>query len=233
MSGKIVSLVSTKGGCGKSTLALTLAHAKPFQGMRVAILEADRQGSLPSWWNDRQEAGRNGGAPVRTFYEDKAGPLAGEIERLAESHDLVFIDCPGESTAYVKTRVALGISDVVLIPVRASEFDMDSVVSHVLPLLNQAQEKGVRDTQYFLLPVMVHHASRMEKTVESFEGTQAKVLRAYLPYRKVYAEFSEGGRTLHDFSLTGSPRGLRKKARQAMRDIDAIAGELAKALGLL
>ena len=232
MDGKIVALVATKGGSGPSTLALTLAHAKPFQCMQVAILEADRQGSLSRWWADRQAAGRNGGARVYPFYDDRAEPLIDTLAELAAGHDLVLIDCPGESVAYVKTKVALAFSDVVLIPIRQSDFDMDSAITHVLPLLNEAREAGGRGTKYFLLPVMVHHRAGLEKTLGTFEGTDAKVLPAILPYRKAFTEFSSGGCTLQEYWPTVRQKNSRGQAKKAMGDGDTIAAELARELGI-
>ena len=49
MDGKFISLVSTKGGSGKSTPVLCLPYARPFRGKRVAVLEADAQASLTNW----------------------------------------------------------------------------------------------------------------------------------------------------------------------------------------
>ena len=46
---------STKGGCGKTTLAAHLAVEAERQGDGpVAVMDADPQASLARWWNQRE-----------------------------------------------------------------------------------------------------------------------------------------------------------------------------------
>src|ERR1700757_2604808 len=45
----VLALVAQKGGCGKSTLSVGLAVAAMVNGDRVALIEADAQGTLSKW----------------------------------------------------------------------------------------------------------------------------------------------------------------------------------------
>ena len=45
----VLALVTQKGGSGKSTLAVGLAVAAMEHGERVAVLEADPQGTIAKW----------------------------------------------------------------------------------------------------------------------------------------------------------------------------------------
>lgn len=234
---KLISAVTTKGGSGKSTLALTLAHAKAFREMRVAVVEADPQGSLSGWAEERRQAGKPSTVPVHALHDpaqlvDKSGEMARDLAEIVNGHDLTIMDCPGESRAQTRTLFALAFSDLVLIPIRASEFDFQSVAQHILPLIEKVSENGMLYTRYFLVPTMTHHLAGLEKTVASLEGTKAEVLRATLPFRKVYTEFAEGGGTLEEYSRKPGPRIHRKQAKKAMGEIDRIAGEVAGILGL-
>ena len=51
--GKIISLVSPKGGATKSTLALCLADYFYKWDQEIAIVDLDPQGSLRSWSQER------------------------------------------------------------------------------------------------------------------------------------------------------------------------------------
>src|SRR3546814_3772109 len=54
--GKIIALASTKGGCGKSTTALTIAQTFANLGAktdtRVTIIDTDRMGFCYGWATD-------------------------------------------------------------------------------------------------------------------------------------------------------------------------------------
>src|ERR1700758_5168671 len=45
----VLALVTQKGGSGKSTLAVGLAVAAMADGERVALIEADAQGTISKW----------------------------------------------------------------------------------------------------------------------------------------------------------------------------------------
>ena len=54
---KVLALTSQKSGSGKTTLAGHLAVATEAAGAGpVALIDADPQGSLTDWWNERQPA---------------------------------------------------------------------------------------------------------------------------------------------------------------------------------
>ncbi len=237
MRGKLVLLVTTKGGSGKSTLALTLAHARTFQSTKVCIVEADPQGSLETWAKEREGAGRPNGVPV--FARHKVNDLlnsdygiAAGLEKIIKGHDITFLDTPGESEANIRTLFALSHSDVVLIPLRFTEFDMQSVTAHVLPEIVRAKEDMGSTTRYFLIGTMMHPTAGLERAMSNLDGTRAEVLPATLPFRRPFAEFAEGGRTLLEYAKEIRASAGRRQARKAVRDVDLIAGEVAKALGM-
>jgi len=52
---EIIALVTQKGGCGKSTLTLSLAVAARGVNRRTLILDTDPQRTVSTWWQDREQ----------------------------------------------------------------------------------------------------------------------------------------------------------------------------------
>lgn len=56
-SARVLAVASGKGGTGKTTSALALAHAYASSGARVLVVDLDSQGSASSWLGARAAAG--------------------------------------------------------------------------------------------------------------------------------------------------------------------------------
>src|ERR1700712_3716869 len=102
-------LASQKGGVGKTTLAGHLAVMAEMQNAGpVALIDTDPQGSLSSWWNERQ-------AETPRFASVDIGNLANHLKDLAKAGvKLAIIDTPPAVTDTI--RQVLAVADLVLIP---------------------------------------------------------------------------------------------------------------------
>lgn len=112
----IITVATSKGGAGKTTVAQLIAGRVAEKGYRVAVIDADYNHSLSDWLR-RFEAYPI--TVVTELDETKIIPLA---ERLAETHDLVVIDTAGAATQ--ATVFAIGCADLVLIPCQLSSADI-------------------------------------------------------------------------------------------------------------
>ena len=113
---RVISVVNTKGGVGKTTTAVYLATALAAQ-YRVILLDADPQGSATSWATDAFEAGDQLDFEVRPAN----APIVrrcGDIDA-----DLVIIDTPPGD--FQTITAALDVADVVIIPTESGDLDMD------------------------------------------------------------------------------------------------------------
>jgi chromosome partitioning protein len=120
----VVSMVSTKGGCGKTTLTAHLAvEAERVGAGPVAVIDADPQASLARWWNTRV-------AETPVFVQTTLADLPQRIAELrAASVRLVLIDTPGADVSH--TRAIVRLSDLVLVPSRPSPLDLGTLGSTV------------------------------------------------------------------------------------------------------
>ena len=116
----VVTLYSTKGGCGKTTLAAHLAVEAERRGAGpVAIIDADPQASLARWWNGRE-------AQTPAFVQTTLADMPARLTELRESGvKLVLIDTPGADVAHSRSIVRL--ADLVLIPSRPSPLDLGTL----------------------------------------------------------------------------------------------------------
>lgn len=116
----ILTVGNTKGGVGKSTLALNLAIAGSIEGRHVWLVDGDRQGTTTTAMAFRSQAGH------LPLIESTALPdgttLHAEVIRRRSEFDDVVIDAGGrDSTAL---RAALVLSDVLLVPFAPRSLDL-------------------------------------------------------------------------------------------------------------
>ena len=121
---RVLVIASQKGGVGKTTIAGHLGVMAESKGAGpVALIDTDPQGSLSSWWNERQAE-----APV--FASVDIAHLAEHLKQLEKAGvKLAIIDTPPAVTDII--RKVLAVADVVLIPTRPSPHDLRAVGSTV------------------------------------------------------------------------------------------------------
>ncbi len=118
MPGKVITVAQQKGGSGKTTIAVNLAVAFARAGQQVALLDTDPQGSLGRWFMAR----RDGGLEDFGFSTASAWGVSYECDKLRKSFDYVIVDTPPKVDADL--RPALRESDLVIVPVAASQVDV-------------------------------------------------------------------------------------------------------------
>ncbi len=119
MAAKVVAIAQQKGGAGKTTIAIQLGVAWARQGLRVALLDVDPQGSLAAWFALRREAAGDGALHAS---EVQGWKLATEIDRLTGDYDLLLIDTPPH--AETDARVAVRAASLILVPLQPSPMDL-------------------------------------------------------------------------------------------------------------
>jgi len=116
----ILTVGNTKGGVGKTTLAVSLAIGLSIEGHRVWLVDADRQGSSKIAMSIRDRAGNLPFIQCDHLPEYKT--LAEQVKANAAKFDHVVIDVGGRDSAAL--RIALGLSHMALIPFAPRTLDM-------------------------------------------------------------------------------------------------------------
>lgn len=133
MNGKIITVGSTKGGVGKTTLALNIAIARALAGRDVWLIDADRQGTASTALAIRGEAGKL--PAIATAHYADGGQLRTQLLHQRSKFQDIVIDAGGrDSTAL---RAALVLSDLVLVPFQPRSIDVWAVAD-IAALIEEA-----------------------------------------------------------------------------------------------
>jgi chromosome partitioning protein len=134
----ILTVGNTKGGVGKTTLAVNLAIARALAGRDVWLIDGDRQGTAQTAISIRAEAGHQPGIACATYPD---GPtLRAQVQQQAAKFGDIIIDAGGrDSTAL---RAALVLSDVLLVPFQPRSYDVWAL-NDIAGLVDEA--RSVRD----------------------------------------------------------------------------------------
>ena len=134
----ILTVGNTKGGVGKTTLAVQIALSWAMAGRDVLLVDADRQGSAGLVVAVRSEAGRSPGLTCVAYHEGAA--LRAQVQRQAPKYDDVVIDAGGRDSGAL--RAALVLSDALLVPFMPRALDVWALTD-IAALVEEA--RGVRD----------------------------------------------------------------------------------------
>lgn len=197
---KVWSIVSQKGGSGKTTLALHLAIAAAAKGRKTLVIDLDPQVSAERWADFRD-------APEPTIVAGEAEKTPDMLRAAAEHGvSLVIIDTPPkvDRTALIAAKAA----DVVLIPSRGTILDLPAIGDTVnLLKLADLDRKAV-----IILNAMPAKAAQVEDVKDAAEQYGLDVISARLGDRPMYSRSLEEGQGVTE----AEPKG---KAAGEIRDV--------------
>jgi chromosome partitioning protein len=133
----IIVLAQTKGGVGKSTIAINLAIARAREGADVLLVDADEQATATDFTALRTE---RLGSPGYTAISLTGPAVRTQVLRLSPKYQDIIVDAGGRDTAGL--RAALTVANIALVPFQPRSFDLWTL-DKVASLLTEAQ--GYRD----------------------------------------------------------------------------------------
>lgn len=194
---RTISIISQKGGAGKTTLAIHLAGAGAAAGLSTLILDADPQATASQWSQWRGLADPE--------VVDCASPtlLPRKVQQAAElGADLIVIDTPPH--ADIMAREACKIADLILIPCRPQAFDL-SAVETTAELVKAAGKPA------FVLfmggpqraPTTYRDARELIEGGEGLAGMGVDVAPVMLTQRAIYHHSTAQGKTAAEVEPEG------------------------------
>ena len=120
MNARIVTIAQSKGGAGKTTLAVQLATGLTLSGEGVCLVDVDPQGSLSRWFEERQR--RKDQGDKLSLVKTGGWRLGVELRRLVHDFSIVIVDTPPHADNDLKTTIRE--ASLVLVPCQPSPLDV-------------------------------------------------------------------------------------------------------------
>jgi chromosome partitioning protein len=189
----IIGVLNQKGGVGKTTISVNLAHALSLMGHRILLVDADPQGSALAWSAVRAEEPLFPvvGMPKPTLHRD--------LPSIACDYAHVVID--GAPRVNELCRAAILASDGIIIPVQPSPYDVWAS-EEVVNLIREARvyKEGIRAA--FAINRKIVNTAIGRDVVSALAAYDMPVLDAVLCQRVIFAESATQGRTVFETDPT-------------------------------
>lgn len=190
----IYTIGGIKGGCGKTTLAVSLAVMLSAKGRKVLLVDADKQATATDFSQWRTESLGDTGFTSIQLAEIQ---VRNEVLKLKSDYDDVIIDAGGRDTA--SQRAALVISDILLTPFAPKSFDIWTL-EQVVELVKEMQIANPTLQSYAILNKADQNQNDIsEAKLYIEESGVIKVLDNCLRERKVFANAAAVGLAVTEY----------------------------------
>lgn len=190
----ILALLNQKGGVGKTTLAVHIAAALALKGRSVLLVDADPQGSALDWAVTRQAD------PLFSVVGLPKNNLHKEIPAHAAKYEDVIIDGPPRVNELA--RAAILASDMVLIPVQPSPYDVWAA-KDIVDLLREAAVFKENQICRFVINRKIVKTAIGRDVVDALSSYSIPVLSSSIAQRVAFAESAGQGSTVVENDPTG------------------------------
>lgn len=196
---KIIALLNLKGGVGKSTTAVHLCRHLLEQDLKIALVDADAQGTSSKWINHLAE-----GIPRPALYRiTEPDPLLDTIPEIADQFDHIIIDGAG-GLAEVQRTILL-LCDLVLIPIQPSFPDIDASDEAIAAVRRVRKLRHSQPQAYTFLSRTVANTVLLKEATEALSRYEdVPLLKTQIPQRQIAADLMGQGTTLFDVKSKNS-----------------------------
>lgn len=187
----VISFANPKGGAGKTTTALLLATQLAENGAQVTIVDAD-----PERWISQWAALPGCPDTIRVVNDVTEDSIVDILDAESARSQFVLVDLEG--TASLMVANAIGMSDLVIVPIQGSSMDARGGAKIVRLITTQTRISRRRIPHAIVLTrTSAAIRSRSLKNVLSdLEGTGIDMFETSIVERAAYRDLFDYGGTL-------------------------------------
>jgi chromosome partitioning protein len=218
----IIAIANSKGGVGKSTLAVHLAAWLHEQGHRVTLADCDTQQSSSEWIREAVPG-------VNAVRLDNPDIILNELPLLNQEADYVVADGPGSQTE--TSRALLLRADMAIVPCKASMLEVRALAK-ATEVLRQAQDIRAGIPSAVIVLSMVGKTYRLTQDMkEAAAALHLPLAKTAMILRQIYADAPGQGAVV--WNLGARAREAADEVNHLFREIlpDACAHKSSKAGG--
>lgn len=202
----VVAILNQKGGSGKTTIATNLAYSLKRNDQKVLLVDADQQGSARDW----NEANSGELLPVVGLDRET---LPKDLQAISGGYDWIVID--GAPQIAKLSAAAVRASDVVLIPVQPSPYDIWACADLVDLIAARQEATGGMPKAAFVISRSIKNTRLSGEVAEALKDYGLPVFEAVTTQRVAYPTSASRGATVYD-----------EPSDEASKEIEAIKAEL-------
>ncbi len=165
----IITIATTKGGAGKTTLARLILGRAALSGLRAAAIDADFNHTLTDWVSTVARS------PITVRHELDETKIVPLVAELHDAHDVLVVDTAGAASQ--ATIFAIGCADLVLVPIAPSAADIVEAIK-TMNLVKSASQVLRREVVARVVLTCVQPGTNIAEHVEK------EVAKAGLPALK-------------------------------------------------
>lgn len=214
----IISFLNQKGGVGKTTLSINVATCLALKSLRVLLIDADPQNSSLDWASIRRKES------LFTVVSITKPIIHKEAIKLIKNYDHIIID--GPPRIYDVAKSAIVTSDVVIMPVQPSPYDVWAA-NEVVTLIKEVTEPldGIKKIKSaFLINRKIVNTAIGRDVEQALEHYEIDILQTHICQRISYAETAATGSTIVE---------EKNKEDLAFQEITNLTEEILKKYGNL
>jgi chromosome partitioning protein len=204
----IIVVANSKGGVGKSTLAVHLAAWLHEQGHSVTLADCDTQHSSSDWVKEAVPG-------VKTVRLADPDEILDRLPVLGQETDYVVADGPGSNTE--TSRALLLRADLALVPCKASMLEVRAL-AQATNVLRQAQDIRGGQPRATIVLSMVGKTYRLTHDMKEAAGAlELPLAKTALTLRQIYADAPGQGAVVWQ---------LGSRGREAAEEVESLFREV-------